>query len=284
MSINWFTFFAQIVNFLIVVYLLKRFLFGPITRAMAEREARIAAQFEEAEARERKAEEEAERYRAQQAELEAKIETLMAEAAAQAGERRRAMITEAREEVESMQERWYAAVEREKGLFLHNIRQRMGEQVFRIAKSALADLANADLEESIVTLFLDLVKTQEMEPAALSDLNDNPAGPAIVVRSAFDLNPSMRQRISQALQQRLAAGRSDGNEPQTLQVEFEQEPDLICGIEAQLHNRRIAWNLRDYLDRFEDELENALTADLHVEDRRAHLYEQDAAANGILPG
>lgn len=284
MSINWFTFFAQIVNFLIVVYLLKRFLFGPITRAMAEREAKIAAQFAEAEVRRQEAEQEAERYRSQRAELDAEIETLMADAAAQAGERRRAMITEARAEVESMQDRWYSAVEREKGLFLHNIRQRMGEQVFLIAKSAMGDLANADLEESIVNVFLEKVQVQELEPAAVSNVGEPPGETAIVVRSAFDLEPAARKRISQALQQRLAANHLDGDAPRSLKVEFEQDAELICGIEAQLQDRRIAWNLRDYLDSFENELEAALTADLRVEDRRAHLYEQDAAANGILPG
>jgi len=283
-SINWFTFFAQIVNFLIVVYLLKRFLFGPITRAMAEREAKIAAQFAEAEVRRQEAEQEAERYRSQRAELDAEIETLMADAAAQAGERRRAMITEARAEVESMQDRWYSAVEREKGLFLHNIRQRMGEQVFLIAKSAMGDLANADLEESIVNVFLEKVQAQELEPAAVSNVGAPPGETAIVVRSAFDLEPAARKRISQALQQRLAANHLDGDAPRSLKVEFEQDAELICGIEAQLQDRRIAWNLRDYLDSFENELEAALTADLRVEDRRAHLYEQDAAANGILPG
>ena len=43
MQIDFFTFFAQIVNFLILIYLLRRFLYGPITRAMAGREGRIAA-------------------------------------------------------------------------------------------------------------------------------------------------------------------------------------------------------------------------------------------------
>lgn len=284
MSINWFTFFAQIVNFLIVVYLLKRFLFGPITSAMAEREAKIAAQFEEAEARKREAEEEAERYRSQRADLDAEIETLMADAAAQAGERRRAMIVEAREEVESMQDRWYAAVEREKGLFLHTIRQRMGEQVFRIAKAALGDLANADLEETIVNVFLDKVQAEELAPATASDVGEEPGETIIVVRSAFDLAPAVRRRISQTLQQQLAADPSDGDAPRLLRVEFEQKPEMVCGIEAQLQNRRIAWNLYDYLNTFENELEAALTADLRVEERRVHLYEQNAAANGILPG
>ena len=41
MLVNWFTVFAQIVNFIILIYLLKRFLYGPIIRAMEEREKKM---------------------------------------------------------------------------------------------------------------------------------------------------------------------------------------------------------------------------------------------------
>ena len=44
MLINWFTVAAQVVNFLILAVLLKRFLYGPIVRAMAAREERIASE------------------------------------------------------------------------------------------------------------------------------------------------------------------------------------------------------------------------------------------------
>ena len=42
MQIDWITVAAQIVNFLILVWLLQHFLYGPITRAMQRREQRIA--------------------------------------------------------------------------------------------------------------------------------------------------------------------------------------------------------------------------------------------------
>jgi F-type H+-transporting ATPase subunit b len=50
MSIDWFTFTAQVVNFLILIWLLQRFLYGPILRVMAERQKYIADRFASAEA------------------------------------------------------------------------------------------------------------------------------------------------------------------------------------------------------------------------------------------
>ena len=48
MHIDWFVLFCQIFNFLLLAYLLKRFLYGRIIKAMDEREAKIAARFNEA--------------------------------------------------------------------------------------------------------------------------------------------------------------------------------------------------------------------------------------------
>ena len=51
MEIDWFTVIAQVINFLILVWLLKRFLYKPVLNAIAEREKKIAAQLSDAEAK-----------------------------------------------------------------------------------------------------------------------------------------------------------------------------------------------------------------------------------------
>ena len=50
MLIDWFTVSAQIVNFLILVWLLQRFLYRPILDAIDAREQRVAAALTKAEA------------------------------------------------------------------------------------------------------------------------------------------------------------------------------------------------------------------------------------------
>ena len=55
MLINWFTVLAQAINFLILVWLLKRFLYKPILHAIDEREKGIATQLAQAEAKEAEA-------------------------------------------------------------------------------------------------------------------------------------------------------------------------------------------------------------------------------------
>ncbi len=49
MKIDWFTLIAQVINFLILVWLLRRFLYKPILKAVDEREKKIASQLKDAE-------------------------------------------------------------------------------------------------------------------------------------------------------------------------------------------------------------------------------------------
>ena len=80
MHIDWFVFLAQIFNFLLLMYLLKRFLYGRIIKAMDDREAKIAARFAEADELKTKAEEEALLYEKRNQSLNEKKETMLNEA------------------------------------------------------------------------------------------------------------------------------------------------------------------------------------------------------------
>jgi flagellar biosynthesis/type III secretory pathway M-ring protein FliF/YscJ len=80
MQIDWLTVAAQIVNFLVLVWLLQRFLYRPITRAMARREERIETRLSEAKAAREEVEAEAGRLREQQQALEASREEMLSEA------------------------------------------------------------------------------------------------------------------------------------------------------------------------------------------------------------
>lgn len=48
MLIDWFTLIAQLVNFLILAWLLKRFLYHPIVAALDAREKKIASELQHA--------------------------------------------------------------------------------------------------------------------------------------------------------------------------------------------------------------------------------------------
>ncbi len=62
MQIDYFTIIAQIINFLILVFLLRHFLYGPLLRSMDEREQKISTRLKEAEQQMKEAEQETDSY------------------------------------------------------------------------------------------------------------------------------------------------------------------------------------------------------------------------------
>ncbi len=157
MLIDWFTVIAQIVNFLVLVVLLKRFLFDKITRAMDERQNRIASALEDADITRELAEEEAERYRRMNQALEDDRNRILAEVKDEALSMRQRLIDDARSEVEDVKTAWRESVEREKNSFLVELRGRIGKEAVSVVRAALSDLANVELEQRIVDVFAETV-------------------------------------------------------------------------------------------------------------------------------
>src|ERR1700679_2484181 len=96
MLINWFTVCAQAVNFLILVWLLKRFLYKPILVAIDAREKRIAAELANAAVKEADALRERDEFRRKNQDFDQERATLMAKAANEAKAERERLVDEAR--------------------------------------------------------------------------------------------------------------------------------------------------------------------------------------------
>lgn len=111
MLIDWFTIVAQIFNFLILLWLLKRFLYKPILNAMDEREQKITYRLREAQRAEQEAEQEAQEFREKAAELDSQRDRLILEARNEAEALRKELLHQARQEVDQAQERWYRSIQ-----------------------------------------------------------------------------------------------------------------------------------------------------------------------------
>ena len=85
MLLDWFTVAAQIANFAILVWLLKRFLYRPVLDAMAAREKRVRETVAAADRQKAAAEEEANRLREQQDAFARQKEDLLEEGARRSG-------------------------------------------------------------------------------------------------------------------------------------------------------------------------------------------------------
>lgn len=251
MQLNWFTLVAQIVNFLILLYLLRRFLYGPIVDMMDKREQKIAARLQEAEEKHSEAEQQAERYRQQRRELEEKRGEQLTAIQEEVEARRKELLEEAHEEVQKKKQDWQEALQREQDAFMQELRQRLGREATEVARRALQDLADVQVEQRMADLFV--TRIRELEPAERAEISESiqESDGKIVIRSTFELPEEMQQRIADAVQAQIM---DEGS----LDARFETSPDLISGIEMQVDGYQVGWTIRDYLDDLEEQIRRTI--------------------------
>lgn len=247
MQIDWITVTAQIVNFLILVWLLRHFLYQPVIRAMDRREQRIAERLHTAEDREQEAAEKAGHYAEKAHELEQRREEIMAKAAEEAEQQKKQMLDEARDSVAETRKRWQRQAEQEKEEFFSQLRQQTTDAVQAIARKVLTDLADAELEERVIHKFIEQLKAMDKETCTALTQTQEP----LSIHSAFKLDSGVRGRLTRFIHEHLAAD---------LKVEYSTKPELLCGIQLVSNNQQAGWSLHTYLDDLRERIDKVVSS------------------------
>jgi F-type H+-transporting ATPase subunit b len=246
--INWFTVAAQIVNFLILVALLKHFLYGPIVAGMTAREERIAAQLAEARQKKQEAGEEEAALRRKVREIEDQRQEMLTEAGRQAEAHKQELFSQARQEVEQIRQKWAAALTREKETFLQDLKQRLAQEVVAISRRTLQEMADLTLEQRLTGIFLERLRLLSLDKQAAIQESIIEAGGELSVTTAFELSDEARQKIASQVQELF--GRN-------LTLRFATSGELLAGIELLTSSRKVAWSLGGFLDSLEEDLAQA---------------------------
>ena len=255
MHIDWFVLLAQIFNFLLLMYLLKRFLYGRILKAMDDREAKIAARFAEAESLKIQANEAVELYEKRNQLLHEKKEQMLNEATMAADAKRKELMDKVRVEVDQVKTRWQDMLVREQNAFFSDLRQRAAKQLYATARKALSDLADADLEERIVDEFIRRVRELDEEKSAQIRKAISGGGNAVVIQSAFGISEARQAQIEDVLKKQITNG---------FTVRYLREPDIVSGIELRVNGHKIAWSLNEYLETLVESLTETLQREAHA--------------------
>ena len=260
MGPDWFTVIAQIINFLILVALLKRFLYGPIIKAMERREKEIADRLDEAAYKVREADLEGMRYREMVREMADTREEMLAGAREEADTLRRDLKQKVREETDKSQAQWYESFRQQRAAFEQGFRLHACKQVFAVVRRVLTDLADTNLEERMTDVFLSRIRN--LEPAMQKEIADSlmGSGREIVIRSAFEMNPEGRQKIVAAIREQISKSGQKGRDDSPsadVNINFESSESLICGIEIIADGRKVTWDMEGYLDELEQSFAEA---------------------------
>lgn len=245
MRIDWFTVGAQVLNFLILVWLLKRYLYKPILHAIDAREKRIAATVAEADAQKTEALKERDAFRQKNETFDRQRDELLGKATEEAAAERQRLLDEARQAADAMSAKRRESFGREARNLNQAIALQTQREVFAIARKALADLASTSLEAHLGEVFVRRLRALDGEAkAALAGALRTASEPALV-RSAFELPAEQRAAIQKALDDAFPA--EPPSSPPDARVRFETAPDLIGGVELSANGQKVAWSIADYL-------------------------------------
>lgn len=243
MHLNAFVLAAQLVNFLLLLVLLKRFLFDRVAAAMDARAAAIAAEHARAQALQAQADAAAVAAAAQRAAQVQERNALLQQTRDEAERERQALRQQARDEAAAERRAWQQALRQEQADFIRAFRSRAARQVCDAAGRALADLADRDTDALIAGAFLRRLASPAPElRTALA------AGGPVVMRSAFPFPESLRAECARIWTELLG---------QPADLRYETVPELVAGLEARCAGHTVAWNADRYLDTLVAELEAA---------------------------
>lgn len=255
MLIDWFTVGAQVVNFLILVWLLRRFLYKPVLAAIDAREKSVAAKLADAAAREAKAQAEGEELRKRTEAFDRERVSLLRKASDEAATERQRLVESARQDSQLLRVKLTKALANERVELCHQLSMHIQAEVFAVARKTLSDLSGASLEDRMIEVFiarlrglpekqrlalaragLDAGACVAVDPSA-ADFHAVPRR-VTLVRSAFELPPARRAKVEAAIRESLGAN---------VATRFETSPECVCGVELTVDGVRLAWSVADYL-------------------------------------
>ena len=140
-------------NFLILVWLLKHFLYKPILNAIDSRERRIAAELADADAKRAEAQKERDEFQRKNKEFDEQRAALLGKATEEAKAERERLIEDARKQADALRLSQDNALQNDRKRLGGELTRLAADEVFSIVRKALADLANVSLEERLGEVF-----------------------------------------------------------------------------------------------------------------------------------
>jgi F-type H+-transporting ATPase subunit b len=238
MLFDWFTVSAQVLNFLILVWLLKHFLYKPILNALDAREDLIAKKIKDADSANAEADKERDKFQDKNDKFDLERDELMNGVRDEVNNERRRLLDEALQAADILRVKQQEEMKQEQQGLSQVIIQKTQAGVFAITRKTLADLADAALEEQMLKVFNLRLRNmdagvKESVAKALKASND-----PVLVRSAFEIPPEQKNSIQNSLNEVFS---------DEIQVRYETAPELISGIELNANGQKVAWSISEYL-------------------------------------
>lgn len=250
MQIDWTTFILEIVNFLILLWLLQRFFYRPVLAMLDTRKLQVQAIKSEADTLRHDAESLKTQYEARLADWNAEREQARQKLAQELVQERSKRLDELKRALADEEDKSRARSDAAEAARAAALGRQAMKDAYGAAAAILQRLATPTLTQRIVQVFCEDIDTlPEAERTTLQQavaaLTEHDA---VEIASAHPLDELARSALSAALAK--AAGRP-------LAVHFSESPELIGGLRAAVGQCRLDASLTDELAFFQRQAKHA---------------------------
>ena len=240
MELSWGTFVLEIINFLVLVWILKRFLYKPVLEVIDRRQRAIERSLAEATAARQQAESLQRQYENRLVEWDREKEQARAALRAELEAERKRRLAQLEQALEQERQKAQVLMQRRLDEARRQAEEQALEQAARFGSRLLAQAAGPETEARLAELAIEALaalprdRRQELKNAYAK------AG-GLQVASAYPLDGELRGKLEQALARTLG---------QSVSIRYEQEPELMAGLRLAVGPWRLGANLRDELEAF----------------------------------
>jgi F-type H+-transporting ATPase subunit b len=241
MELSWSTFVLEIINFLVLVWILKRFLYKPVLEVIARRRAGIEKTLADAENLHADAEKLREQYEGRLADWDKERRQAREKLTRDIQTERTGKMAELQNALEQEREKARVAWERRRSDAQHRLEEAALAQAARFASRLLEQGAGPETEARLIDMVISELSRLPAERIASLRNSYGKAPEAIAVASAFALAEDQRHRLGQVLA--TVAGPD-------IPLHFEQNGELLAGVRITIGAWLLGANLRDELAGF----------------------------------
>mgnify|MGYP006278250853 FL=1 len=244
MQFDLFTFLASLFNFLVLLALLRIFLFKRVTRAMDAREERIHDNWDEAQREKEDAQELRKEYEQRMEEAQEERDELLESARDQVEREKRQGLERAREDVDQQRAAWFEGLQAEKERLFRSIRSEVARATVESTEAALRALSGGTLERQIVSTLIEQLSSRR--ETLVEHIQDG----AVRVTTSNELSDEQAERLRSAITE-IATPAS---------FELTESDEVICGVRLQLGDRELGWSVADHLESLEVDIQELVEA------------------------
>lgn len=251
MNIDFFTFAAQILNLIILLFLLRKFLYVPVLKAVDERQKFIEQELLRAENAHKKALKLEQQCQQRMAEIEEQKQDVLLKTHNEAAELAVRLSAEAQRQFEAAKVQWKNRLKAEQRTFELAVQNLIIDHFKTFATDALKQMADISLNDLVVEKLQEKIKAlsaRKKEEFATAYQRQT----EINVQSAQKLKAENQQELKIFLTQQFVL-------PDGIKFRFTVNPELVCGVAVQAQEQLISWNLAAYLEDFQKNMDNEVS-------------------------